>query len=95
MVSLEALGANVGCKEGRAALCDSGMHDRLQPCECVRIAENSPAEFDAVDAVGPGRTGERRFDGRKHDAVRPLHRAHFGIGIEYRHAERFEHPGDG
>ena len=71
------------------------MDDRFEPRQFLGIAEHQRTELLARDAACIGTPRKGSLDCRHQRAAGALHRAHLGIGIEYRHARRLEHRGDG
>lgn len=71
-----------------------GMYDFFEAPAGFGVAEHGRAEFRAIDALGAGRSRERRLDRRKCRAAGTLQPVHFGIGIEHGYTRAPQHRRD-
>src|SRR5690606_36304847 len=82
-------------QESLALLRDGRMYHRFEAGQRSRVAENLIPRLVTQDAFRPGTTRKCSLYLLDQSATRSLHGAHFGIGIEDRHASRLEHGGNG
>ncbi len=81
-------------KEIRALSSNCGVDDSFQRSESFWISKDDFSQRFTVHTIGAGRSWKGCLDLCIELTLRPLHRAHLGIGVKYGNASAFKHRGN-